>query len=185
MFNKFLIFFFIFINFFINVHANEKKLIIDRITDINNIIFDFKQTTNDKKEMGKCILVFDNKLSCDYEDSMQKRILINNKTLVVYQKRYDKKFFYPISKSPFVKIFNKNSLIDLIKESTYLLNNNIELTYITENKEEIVIFFDKDTYNLVGWRIIDQLKNIINFSIKIKYVNSEINPLIFKIPSTN
>ena len=180
---KFFILLFIFINIFFNIHATEKQLVINRLIETNNLTFDFIQLTNNKKEVGTCVLAFDNKLVCDYEDSFQKRIIINDKTLVVQQKRYNKTYFYPISKSPFIKIFNKNNLINLIKKSDYQLDNNIRLTYIGENKEKIVIFFKKNNYDLVGWEVTDQLQNTINFSIKIKYVNSEINPKIFKMPT--
>jgi len=183
--NNFFIFLFFFINFFLNLEANEKQLIINRLTNIDNITFNFVQTTNNKKEFWTCILVFDNKLNCDYEDSMQKRILINGKTLVIEQQRYGKTYFYPVSDSPFIQIFNKNSLINLIKKSDYKFNNNIELTYVSKNKEQIVLFFKKDNLDLLGWRVVDQLQNLINFSIKIKYVNSEINPKKFLIPSIN
>ena len=183
MFNKFFIFLFILVNSPLNIQANEKQLIIDQLITINSIIFDFEQTSNNKRETGTCVLSFNNKLSCDYKDSMQKRILVNNKTLIVQHRRYDKIYFYPISKSPLIKIFNKDDLIDLIKKSDYQLNDDIELTYINKNNEKIIILFKKDNYYLVGWRVIDQLKNIINFSIKIKDINSEIDPKIFKIPS--
>ena len=179
---KFFILLFIFINIFFNIHATEKQLIINRLIEINNLTFDFIQLTNNKKEVGTCVLAFDNKLVCDYEDSFQKRIIINDKTLVIQQKRYNKTYFYPISKSSFIKIFNKNNLINLIKKSDYQLDNNIRLTYIGKNNEKIVIFFKKNNYDLVGWEVTDQLQNTINFSIKIKYVNSEINPKIFKMP---
>jgi len=141
------------------------------------------QTTNNKKESGKCILSFDSKLSCEYEGIMQKRILINNKTLVIEKKKNNNIYFYPISNSIFIKIFNKKSLINLIKKSDYQLNDTIELTYIDEDNKKIIIFFEKDKYDLIGWTLVDQLQNTINFSIKIKYINSEINPKIFKIPS--
>ena len=52
-------------------------------------------------------------------------------------------------------------------------------------KKKIIIFFEKDSYDLVGWKVVDQLQNIIDFSIKIKRVNSEINPKIFMIPQVN
>ena len=141
--------------------------------------------TNDKKEIGTCILSFDNKLSCDYEDSVQKRILINDKTLVIQQKRYNKNYFYPVSNSVFSKIFDKNNLIEIIKNSDYQINKKIELTYVSNDKEKIVIFFEKNSYNLLGWKLVDKLQNIIYFSIKIKHVNSKINPKIFIIPSIN
>ena len=169
----------------LNLFADEKQLIIDRLIGIDNITFEFVQKTNNKREVGICILVFDNKLSCDYDDSMQKNIILNGKTLVVQKKRYDKIYYYPISKSPFIKIFNKNNLVNLINNSKYQLNGNITLTYVDNNKEKIIIFFDKDNYNLIGWRVVDKLQNIINFSINTKYINSEINPKIFKIPSIN
>ena len=169
----------------LNLFADEKQLIIDRLIGIDNITFEFVQKTNNKREVGICILVFDNKLSCDYDDSMQKNIILNGKTLVVQKKRYDKIYYYPISKSPFIKIFNKKELLNLIKNSNYQFKENIELTYIDKNKKKIIIFFRKDNYELVGWKVVDQLQNIINFSIKIKYINSEINPKIFKIPSIN
>ena len=57
------------------------------------------------------------------------------------------------------------------------------LTYIGKNKEKIIIFFNKDSYNLAGWRVVDQLQNVVNFSIKIKRVNSKINPNVFKLPA--
>ena len=185
MINKFFILLFIFINVSLCLKADEKQLIIDRLISFNNITFDFEQIINNKKEVGTCILVFDNKLSCDYEDSMQKRILINDKTLVVQQKRYDKIYYYPVSNSSFIKIFNKNNLINLIKKSDYQLNDNITLTYIGEDKAKITIFFKKDSYDLSGWRVVDNMQNVINFSIKIKFVNSEINPKIFIIPPIN
>jgi outer membrane lipoprotein-sorting protein len=165
------------------VYSDEKQLILNRLININNITFDFKQITNNKIESGTCVLVFDNKLSCDYDDFAKKRILIKGKTLVVQQKSYDKIYLYPVSNSPFIKIFNKKELLNLIKNSNYQFKENIELTYIDKNKKKIIIFFRKDNYELVGWKVVDKLQNIINFSIKIKYINSEINPKIFKIPT--
>ena len=186
MFYKLFTLVFIFINIFLNLHADGKQLIINKLITINNLTFDFKQTINDKKEVGTCVLVFNNKLNCNYKDSVQKRILINNKTLVIQQKRYNKSFFYPISKSPYINIFNKDKLINLIIKSDYNLNkNNIELTYVDKNDEEIIIFFDKNDYKLTGWKMVDQLKNIINFSIIINYENSDVDPKIFKVPSAN
>ena len=185
MFNKFLILLLILINFSPNLNGSEKKLIINRLIDTKNITFDFKQHTNKKKEFGKCILVFDNKLKCNYNDSTQKEILVNGKTFVVSQKRYDKVYFYPISNTPFVKILNKSNLINLIQKSNYKLTNNIELIYTDKNNKRITTFFDKKNYNFMGWKVSDSLQNNIFFSLKIKSINSEFDPKIFKIPLSN
>ena len=77
-------------------------MIINKLLKIDNLTFSFKQITNNKTETGTCFLVFDNKLKCNYLDKNQKEIIINNKTLVIMQKRYDKIYFYPISNSPLI-----------------------------------------------------------------------------------
>ena len=142
MFYKFLLIL-IFISSFLNLHADEKQSIINRLIETNNLTFNFEQITNEKTETGSCILVFDNKLKCNYEDEMQKEILINNKTLVVIKKKYNKIYFYSISNSPFVKILNKNNLIILIRKSNLKLNDNIDLMYLDKNNKKITIFFKK------------------------------------------
>ena len=175
----------IFISFFLNLYANEKQLIINRLTEINNLTFNFQQITKEMIETGSCLLVFDNKLRCNYEDEMQKEILINNKILVVMQKRYDKIYFYPILNSPFIKILNKNNLINLIQKSNLELNDNIDLIYLEENNKKITVFFDKKSYELIGWKVNDEFQNEIYFSLKIQNTNSEYDPSLFKVPTIN
>ena len=141
MFLKTLIACIIFFSFISKIQANEKQSIINYLSSINNFTFNFKQTTNEKIENGNCILAFDNKLKCFYDDKLQKEIIINNKTLVILQKRYNKKYFYSISKSPFLNILSKDKLINLIKNSDIILKENIELTYVDENQRKIKVFF--------------------------------------------
>ena len=185
MFLKFFLFFILVFNYSLNLYANEKRLIIDKLLNINNFTFNFEQITQGKIETGSCLLVFDNKLKCNYIDNNQKEIIINNKKLVVMQKRYNKIYFYPISKSPFLKILNKNSLINLIRRSNLELNNNIDLIYFYEKEKKIKVFFDKKSYDLLGWETEDKFHNKINFSLKIQNRNTEINNDVFKIPSIN
>ena len=185
MFLRFFLFVFLFFNFFLNLHANQKELIINQLLEINNFTFNFKQIAQGKIETGTCFLVFDNKLRCNYVDEKQKEIIINNKTLVVRNKKYDKIYFYPISKSPFLKILNKKSLINLVKESDLELNNNIDLVFVDKNEKKITVFFDKESYELIGWEINDELQNKIYFSLKIQNINTEIKDDLFKIPSMN
>jgi outer membrane lipoprotein-sorting protein len=101
------------------------------------------------------------------------------------QKRYNKIYFYPVSKSPFLKILSKNSLIRLVKESNLELNDNIDLIYVDENEKKITVFFEKKNYDLIGWKIEDQFQNEIYFSLKIQSKNTEINNDLFRIPPIN
>ena len=185
MFLRIFLFVFFILNYSLNLYANEKQIIINQLLKINNFTFNFEQITQGKIEIGTCLLVFDNKLKCSYVDDKQKEIIINNKKMVVVQKRYNKIYFYPISKSPFLKILNKKSLINLVKESNLEIHDNIELIYLDERKKQIIVFFDKKNYDLMGWKIKDDFQKEIYFSLKILSINTEIDDALFKIPSLN
>jgi outer membrane lipoprotein-sorting protein len=184
LFLKILITFIIFINFFSNLQANEKQFIIESLSKIKNFSFSFEQVSKKKIETGNCVIEFDRKLRCIYNDKLQKEIIINNKTLAILQKRYNKIYFYPVSKSVFMNILSKNQLINLIKKADLLLNKNIELVYVDENQKIITILFEKKNYELIGWLIEDEFQNEIYFSLKVENINSEIDKNYFKIPST-
>ena len=182
---RFFLYFFIFFIYSINLQADKKQLVIDKLLEINNLTFTFKQIRGDKTEAGTCFLIFDNKLKCEYSDKNQKEIIINNKTLVIIQKRYDKIYFYPFSKSPFLKILNKKNLINLIKNSNLELNNNINLIYLDKKGKKITLYFKKENHELIGWKVEDDLLNEINFLLKIQSINTQIDNGLFKIPSIN
>lgn len=175
----------IFFNLSLKLQANEKQAIVNYLSGINNFTFSFEQITNEKIESGNCLLVFDNKLKCNYNGKLQKEIIINNKTLVILQKRYDKVYFYPISKSLFSNILSKDKLINFIRKSELISKDNIELIYLDENQRKITIYFEKQSYKLIGWLVEDELQNKIYFSLKIKEINIEIDEKNFKIPSLN
>tara|TARA_B110000444_G_C18569278_1_gene468589 strand:- start:88 stop:657 length:570 start_codon:yes stop_codon:yes gene_type:complete len=183
LFGKTLIALIIFFNFFLNVQSSEKNSIINSLVEIKNFSFSFKQIANKKIETGKCLLEFDRKLKCSYNDKRDKVIIINNNTLVILHKKYDKIYFYPISKSPFLNILSKDKLINLIQNSKLILNEKIELVYLDKNQKKITVFFGKENYELRGWLIKDEFQNEIYFSLKIENVNNRIDKKYFKIPS--
>ena len=173
-----------FIFFSLNSSANEKDRIVAQLNNLNSLEFTFDQLINEKTENGSCLLQFPGKLRCEYFDDKQKELIINNKNLAITQKRYDKTYHYPISKSPFLNILYKDKLLNIIRsgklESTKDL---IKLIYLEEN--EITVFFDKKTLDLRGWKIIDQYNNKIKFSLNIVAKNDIYKKENFKIPKIN
>ncbi len=164
--------------------ADEKQNIIEKLKNTKSLKFNFKQNTNEKIETGFCYLVFPKKLKCDYKDNKQKELIINNNRLAITQKRYNKTFYYSVKKSPFIKILDKNQLINLIEGSILnYKNNQIHLTSINHDKKKITILFKKKNFDLIGWKINDQFENKISFLIKILSENQEINLKIFEIPN--
>ena len=181
---KFFKIFIFFILLSANLSASEKDQIITQLNNLNSLEFTFDQMINDKTEKGSCLLEFPGKLKCDYFDNKQKELIINKKSLAITQKRYNKTYYYPISKSPFLNILYKDKLLDIVKSGEIELSDRIiKLVYLNDN--EITVFFDRKTLDLKGWQIIDQYNNNINFSLKIVAKNDVFKRGTFKIPEMN
>ena len=174
----------LFISFSFNLFANEKDKILHQLHNLNSLEFTFDQLINEKMEKGSCLLEFPGKLKCDYFDNKQKELVINNRRLAITQKRYNKTYHYPISKSPFLNILYKDKLLEIVKSGKLELSDKaIKLIYSDE--DEIAVFFDKKTLDLKGWKIIDQYNNNINFSLKVITKNNVYKKETFKIPKIN
>ena len=181
---KFFKIFIFFILLSVNLSANEKDQIVAQLNNLNSLEFTFDQIINDKTEKGSCLLEFPGKLKCDYFDDKKKELIINKKRLAITQKRYNKTYYYPISKSPFLNILYKDKLLEIVKSGKLKLSDQIiKLIYLDEN--EITVFFDKKTLDLKGWQIIDQYNNNINFSLNIVAKNNVFKEETFIIPEMN
>mgnify|MGYP000200160764 CR=1 FL=1 len=166
------------------LHASEKDQIINELNNLNSLEFTFDQLVNEQNEKGNCLLEFPGKLKCNYFDNKEKELVINNKRLAITQKRYNKTYYYPISKSPFINILYKDKLMEIIRSGELKLTDHIiKLTYLSNN--EITVFFDRKTLDLKGWQIIDQYKNDVNFSLRIVSKNDKFEKGTFKIPESN
>ena len=179
---KFLISFFILIT--TNLLANEKDQIIAQLNNLNSLEFTFDQLINERTEKGSCLLEFPGKLKCNYFDGKEKELVINNKRLAITQKRYNKIYHYPISKSPFLNILYKDKLLEIVQSGKLKLTDQmIKLVYFGDN--EITVFFDKKNLDLKGWKIKDQYNNNINFSLNIVAKNDVFKKGTFKVPEIN
>ena len=164
--------------------ANEKNQIISQLNNLNSLEFTFNQLINEKTEKGSCLLEFPGKLKCNYFDDKKKELVINNKRLAITQKRYNKTYHYPISKSPFLNILYKDKLLEIIQLGELKFTDQIiKLVYFGESK--ITVFFDRKNLDLKGWEIIDQYNNNINFSLNIIAKNDIFKKDTFKVPEIN
>ena len=181
---KFYKIFTIFILLSVNLSADEKDQIVTQLNNLDSLEFTFNQNINDKVERGRCLLEFPGKLKCDYFDDKKKELIINKKSLAITQKRYNKTYYYPISKSPFLNILYKDKLLEIVRSGKLeLTDQGIKLIYLGEN--EITVFFDRETLDLKGWQITDQYNNNINFSLNIVAKNDIFKKGTFTIPEIN
>ena len=184
MFVKKFILVLFFISFSFKLSANQKDQIINQLNNLDSLEFTFDQFVNEKLEKGSCLLEFPGKLKCEYFDDKQKELVINNKRLAITQKKYNKTYYYPISKSPFLNILYKDKLLEIVKSGKLELTEQlIKLIYL--NESDITVFFDKKTLDLKGWEIIDQYNNNINFSLNIISKNDVYKKVTFKITNIN
>ena len=164
--------------------SSEKDQIVAKLNSLNSLEFTFDQLINEKTEKGNCLLEFPGKLKCNYFDDKKKELVINNKRLAITQKRYNKTYYYPISKSPFLNILYKDKLLEIVQLGELEVNDQIiKLIYFGDN--EITVFFDKKNLDLKGWEIKDQYNNNINFSLNIVAKNDVFKKSTFELPEVN
>jgi len=164
--------------------ADLQKNLINKLTGIQTLTFDFKQKIADKEEIGNCFIKYPLLMKCNYKNSKGKTIISNGKTVAVIKKKYKKIYLYPIKSTPLSFILEKEKIISLIRKSNpYELNSNL-IGFIFSDKKtnEIKIIFDKNSLELKGWETNDAYSNKVNFEIKNLIINNQILDGFFKIP---
>ena len=179
---RILILFFI-LNFDNFASASIKEKIILKLEQTNNLSFNFKQKIGEKNEDGNCIIKYPKKIYCEYNNLNKKIIVSNGRSLLIKNQNSKTFYLYPLNKTPFEFLLDKNYLIKKINilESRDLDNKYLNFK-ILENNNEINIFFDKKTFNLIGWQTQDIYQNLaITFISSIK-INQKINDKMFILP---
>ena len=182
MLRNFLIFLLLISTTFSN--AEIKDRIIQNLKDTENLDFKFEQNVNGKIENGNCIIEYPKKIFCEYARSNNKILVSNGKSLVI--KTRTSYYRYPLKKTALNLILDKNFLINKIYDlKERIVDNNLINFTIAEGDNEINIFFDKQTYDLIGWQNTDVYQNFnITFLSSIRK-NRVISNNLFKIPSQN
>ena len=172
--------------FFTGVEASTsiKKMITQNLNDIENISFKFEQNINGKIENGNCSIKYPKKIFCKYDLGNQKILVSNGKSLVI--KTESSFYTYPLDKTPLDLILDKGYLLNKIKslEERIIDDKFVNYSFI-ENKNKINIFFDKKTYNLVGWQTLDIYQNLSITFLSSIIKNQNLDIKIFKLPKQN
>ena len=93
---------------------------------------------------------------------------------------------YPLEKTPLNLILDKNFLINKIYNLEEKIIDQSYINYtITENENEIDIFFDQKNFNLIGWQTKDIYQNTAVTLLYSILVNQEIKKPLFKLPAQN
>ena len=179
MLRYFLIFFLFVITSISNAEIKDK--ILQNLKDTKNFDFKFEQNINGKIENGNCTILYPKKIFCEYARSNNKILVSNGKSLVI--KTRTSYYRYPLEKTPLNLILDKNFLINKINNlEARIVDGNIINFTILEKNNEISIFFDNKTYDLIGWQNKDIYQNFnITFLSSIRK-NRVLSENLFKIP---
>jgi outer membrane lipoprotein-sorting protein len=164
--------------------ANKKENIINNLKETKNINFNFEQNINKKIEKGNCVIEYPKKIFCEYSGSNNKILVSNGNSLVI--KTRASYYLYPLEKTPLNLILDKDYLISKIFElEERIVDKSLINFTIQEKDNEINIFFDDQTYDLVGWQNTDIYQNFnITFLSSIRK-NRVLSKNLFEIPSQN
>ena len=179
---------YLFIFFFVllatNANSNNKEQIIDILKNTNNLNFEFEQNINGKIESGNCIIEYPKKIFCEYSTSNNKILVSNGKSLVV--KTITSYYRYPLKRTPLELILDKNFLIDKINNLKERIIDDLYINFtILENNKEINIFFDYQTFNLLGWQTKDIYQNLSMTFISSVRTNEIIDKNLFNLPKND
>ncbi len=164
--------------------ASVKSNLIKNLETTDNLTFNFEQNINGKIENGNCTIQYPKKINCKYNLINDKILISNGKSLVI--KTSNSFYIYPIEKTPLNIILNKKYLLDKINNSEEKIIDDKYINFnFVENENEINVFFDKNTFNLIGWQTMDIYQNLSITYLNSIIKNQKLKKNLFKIPNRN
>ena len=175
---------FIYIVFTSFSFADLQKNLINKITSTKSLSFNFEQKISEKIEFGKCYIKYPLLMKCIYQDSKQKSVISNGKTVAIIKKKYKKIYYYPIKTTPLFTILKKDKILNLIRNNkpTKVDSNVIEFELNEKKINKLKLIFDKNSFELKGWKTIDAYSNNVSFIINDLKINEIIEDDFFRIP---
>jgi len=172
--------------FFFSSSSNSDitNQIINNLEKTKSYSFKFIQKINESKETGNCILVFDRKINCIYENT-GKILISDGKNLVIKTRNSNIPNFYKLENTYFYKILEKKYLINELSKSR--VKKEFGKLYVDVNYQNIniKIYFDKEKLYLKGWETRDIYNNFVSTEIYIREVNKIFDESLFNLNKYN
>jgi outer membrane lipoprotein-sorting protein len=164
-------------------YADNKNKIIENLQNTENLIFKFEQNINGKIENGNCTIQYPKKIYCKYIKN-NKILVSNGKSLVI--KTQTSFYRYPLNKTSLGLILDKKFLIKKIDNLKEKILDKTHISFeIEENENEINVFFDNKTFNLIGWQTKDIYQNVNITYLSSIQINQKVDKSLFKLPIQN
>ena len=165
-------------------NSDITKEVVSTLEKSNNYNFRFIQRINEKKETGNCILVFNRKINCKYDNS-NKILISDGKNLIIKNNNSDIPNFYKLESTLFYKILDKKFLIDQLQNKNIRKENDNLFIDLNYQNVSIKVFFDKEKLYLKGCETTDIYNNSVSTDIYIRELNKIIDKNLFNINKYN
>ena len=167
-----------------NSFSSPKEEIIMNLNKTSNFSFNFIQKIQDEIEVGFCQIKYPRLIHCLYDNKKKKEIISTGKSLVIRNNRDNKFYIYPLKSTPLYYILDKDYLIKQIQNLKKIkISNDIFELNFTKQNNLIIVYFDKKSFDLRGWKTIDVYQNEVLFEVNNIEKNLIIDPKIFDLPN--
>tara|TARA_Y100000591_G_scaffold187095_1_gene161638 strand:+ start:546 stop:1100 length:555 start_codon:yes stop_codon:yes gene_type:complete len=164
------------------VYGSVKSQIILNLISTDNLKFKFEQKIDDKVETGSCIIHYPKKIFCEYDDFHKKVLVSNGKSLLINSNKNNQYFRYSLDKTPLNLILDKEFIIKKIGELENDISTGQYYIYkLNYENLDIIIYFDKQDLNLVGWSTVDIYQNKVETKLSVVKKNIRVDEKIFDI----
>ncbi len=178
---KYLIFILIFF-YPLNIFASSKQLIKNKLEETDNISFKFIQKIGKKTEQGECIISYSKKILCKYDDIYNKILVSNGRSLVINSKKIKNYLRYKLKDTPLDLILDKKFLLNKLDQVETIEENDETFSFkIVHNNNLLNIFFDKVSYEIIGWTTTDIYLNKVETKLSNVEKNIMIDEKIFRV----
>ena len=170
--------------FFANYsQASFQEQLISKFEKVDTLSFEFTQRIGKKSEVGNCYIKYPLLMKCNYNNLKQKTIISDGKKIAIIKKKYKKIYLYPIKTTPLFFALKKQEIINLVrKNKPYQINQDLIAFKDLKKNKNIIIFFDKQSFEFKGWETKDIFSNNVTFMINELKINNQILDNFFKIP---
>ena len=178
---KYIIYILIFL-YPLNIFASSKELIKNKLEETDNISFKFIQKIGKKTEQGECIISYPKKIICRYDDIYKKILVSNGKSLVINSKKIKNYLRYQLKDTPLNLILDKKFLLDKLDKVEIIKENEETFSFeIIHNNNLLNIFFDKSSYEIIGWTTTDVYLNTVETKLLDIETNMMIDERLFRV----
>ena len=178
---KYIIFIIIFF-YPLNIFASSKDLIKSKLEQTNSISFKFIQKIGKKIEQGECIISYPKKIFCKYDDIYNKVLVSNGQSLVINSKKIKNYLRYQLKDTPLNLILDKKFLLNKLDQVETIEENEETFSFkIVHNNNLLNIFFDKISYEIIGWTTTDIYLNKVETKLSNVETNILVDEKIFRV----